>query len=598
MKTLKILLALLFLSFLTSSIFGQLTPKQAISQMGRGINIGNTMEPPNEGDWGNGPVQEFYFDDYKNSGFTNVRIPITWQGHTSATPPYTINAAWLNRVEQVVDWGLKRGLIITINAHHEGFIKNTYTQANKDRFDSIWSQIATRFRNKSDSLLFEIINEPYPISQANIDDLNARVLSIIRKTNPTRIVLFSGNDWASVDKMIAAAIPPNDTNLIAYFHSYDPYPFGLNGPGTYTDADTAATKSIFDRAANWSTAHNIPVVISELGAVNTCAYNSRMYCYFTVIDQSLKHGIAFDAWDDNGGFQIYKRGSNKWNEIKDILIYTYKESPTKLRISQPASDSVILTWTNRTTKNDSIVIERKTSFYAAFDTFAVVGPALNTFVDTAVTIGKTYYYRLLTHIKDSIYPMSYPISISLPYFKKPNPDTTVADSFGIKLLGASDPDAMDAVTYKLTLNGLSLPKWLTFVAGSITLKSNLNLPVIGTYPIVITATDRAGQIARDTFNLTVDYVPSGLKEVADRGDLIIYPIPAKESINISCPVITGSADLSIFDCLGKTVLTKRIEDIKNRADCEIKLSNIPSGVYIVKLSCKNSVLCRKIYVNK
>jgi hypothetical protein len=320
-------------------------------------------------------------------------------------------------------------------------------------------------------------------------------------------VIFSGDQWAAVDRMILAAIPPNDTNLIGYFHSYDPYPFGLNGPGTYgSDADIAATKGIFDRAANWTKTKNIPVVISELGATKLCAYNSRMYCYFTVIDQALSHGIAFDAWDDYGDFTIYDRNLRTWNDIKDILIYTYNESPTKLKISQPASDSVLLNWTNRTTKNDSIVVERKTSVGAAFDTIAIIGPTMTSFVDTAVTYGKAYYYRLQTHIKDSIYPMSYPISIAVK---------------------------------------------LTSIAN----------------------------------------------KIANQKIFTIYPNPAKESIRVSWPNSTGSAEVFIIDCLGNTVLSKKIENIQNQ-DCAISLSNIPSGMYILKFKNNSAVFCRKIYVNK
>jgi len=570
--------------------------------MQRGINIGNTMDCPTEGSWGNGLIKEYYFDDYKKAGYTHIRIPITWQGHTATTSPYKIDAVWLNRVEQVVDWGLKRGLIITINAHHDGFIKDAYTvQTNRDRFDSIWSQIATRFKGKSDSLLFEILNEPHSsvanmtISQVN--DLNARVLSIIRKTNPTRIVIFSGNEYAAIDRMIAAAVPLNDTNLIAYFHSYDPWPFGLQGTGSYTDADTNGTKNIFDQAANWSKSKNIPVTIDEMGAISTCAYNSRMYCYFSVIDQALKHGIAFDAWDDGGSFTIYERNTHGWSEIKDILIYTYNESPTKLKISQPANDSIILKWTNRSTRNDSIIIERKTALNAEFDTIAAVGPDMETFIDTAVDYKKVYYYRLQTNIKDSIYPMSYPIAISVPYFKTPNADTTVADSFGIKLLKATDPESGDALTYKLTLDGLSLPKWLTYDSKTVSLKSNTNLPVPGVYTIIMTATDRSGQIAKDTFNLTIDYI-LGVKDTEILNGIRVYPNPANESIHIFLPLTEGNIELSIIDYLGRTVLTQKIQNLDNRTEFNLNTSSIPSGAYILKLKNSNSVQCKKIVINK
>jgi aryl-phospho-beta-D-glucosidase BglC (GH1 family) len=399
-----------FIIFTSLEIKAQLNPQTAVKGMMRGINIGNTMEPPVEGTWGNPPVQEYAFDDYKNAGFTSVRIPITWDGHTSTTLPYTIDKSWIDRVEQVVDWGLKRKLFIIINAHHETWIKNNYNADNKARFDSIWSQISVRFKDKSDSLLFEIINEPNPISQANINDLNARILSIIRKTNPTRIVIFSGNQWSNSDQLVAAKIPdPNDKYLIGYYHSYDPYPFGLEGPGTYgSTSDINTTKAKFDQVTNWSAKNNIPVILSEFGAQIKCDYNSRMTYYATIVDQAFKHGVAFMAWDDNGDFPIYARTHGGWNEIKDILIYTDVTSPNQFKSSFLDTTIVKLSWTNRTSVNDSIIVDRGINSASGLIQYAKLSPTVSQFIDSTVLKGNVYYYRLRTNISNSsIY--SYPI---------------------------------------------------------------------------------------------------------------------------------------------------------------------------------------------
>ena len=399
-----------FILVAVQEIKAQLTPQTAVKGIMRGINIGNTMESPVEGTWGNPPVQEYAFDDYKNAGFTSVRIPITWNGHTSMTPPYNIKKSWIDSIEQVVDWGLKRNLFIIINAHHENWIKSNYNANNKARFDSIWSQISVRFKDKSDSLLFEIINEPYPISQANINDLNARILSIIRKTNPTRIVIFSGNQYSNSDQLVAAKIPdPNDKYLIGYYHSYDPYPFGLDGPGTYgSTSDINTTKAKFDQVTNWSTKNNIPVILSEFGAQKKCDYNSRMTYYATIVDQAFKHGVAFNAWDDNGDFTIYSRAPGVWNEIKDILIYTDVTSPNQFKSFFLDTTKVKLSWINRTSANDSIIVDRGVNSASGLVQFAKISPAASQYIDSTVLKGNVYYYRLRTKISNSsIY--SYPI---------------------------------------------------------------------------------------------------------------------------------------------------------------------------------------------
>ena len=285
---LKIECVLFVLCLFIFQVEGQLTPQNAIKGMARGINIGNTMEPPTEGTWGNPPVTSHAFKDYKNAGFNAVRIPITWDLHTTTTSPYKIDETWLKHVEQVVDDGLSNGLYFIINAHHEGWIKDSFSATNVQRFDSIWSQLAVRFKGKSDHLLFEIINEPNPMSLININSLNKQVLQVIRKSNLTRIVAFSGNSYSNSDELLAATIPDTaDKYLMGYYHSYDPYPFGLVGTGLYgSDVDMNATKTKFDQVAAWSVSHNIPVILGEFGYMKGCDYNSRMCAYATAVDQA------------------------------------------------------------------------------------------------------------------------------------------------------------------------------------------------------------------------------------------------------------------------------------------------------------------------
>jgi aryl-phospho-beta-D-glucosidase BglC (GH1 family) len=298
------------------------SPVEAIKLMGRGINMGNTLEAPSEGAWSGGMAQEYYFDDYKQAGFTCVRIPVTWDGHTTTVPPYSVDTSWMDRVEQVVDWGLKRGLFIVLDAHHETWLKTNYTQENMQRFESIWRQIATRFKNKSDRLVFEILNEPHPMSFDDLNNLNSQILTVIRESNPTRLVVFSGNEYDGYGVLINTLIPKGD-HLIGTFHYYDPYSFAGQGQGTWgTDTDQQTLANCFNQVADWSKQHNVPVLLGEFGAVSKCDLDSRHKFYTACVQQALANGFAFTAWDDNGDFQIYQRTTRTWNEIKNILIDT------------------------------------------------------------------------------------------------------------------------------------------------------------------------------------------------------------------------------------------------------------------------------------
>ncbi len=129
MKKFYIVLLVTLFSGIANYSIAQLTPQEAAIQMQKGINLGNTLEPPLEGGWNNPAAQEYYFDMYRDAGFTCVRVPVRWDEHTQDSYPYKIDEAWLQRVEQVVDWGLSRGLFIIINAHHEEWIKSNYSNA-------------------------------------------------------------------------------------------------------------------------------------------------------------------------------------------------------------------------------------------------------------------------------------------------------------------------------------------------------------------------------------------------------------------------------------------------------------------------------------
>ncbi|HKM92442.1 MAG TPA: cellulase family glycosylhydrolase [Prolixibacteraceae bacterium] len=424
----KLTLALLLILFVFK-LNAQPSAQEINAAMGRGINLGNTLEPPREGEWNNKPVQEYYFDDYKNAGFTSVRVPIRWDNYTSKTAPYEVTQQWMNRIEQVVDWGLERGLYIVLNAHHDDWIKTGYDkQSNRDRFDSIWSQIAVRFQNKSEKLLFEIINEPNGLTLANINELNARVLNIIRKTNPSRIVLFSGHKYANSDEMMAASIP-NDPYLIGYFHSYDPWSFAGEANGTWgTTSDRNQLKSKFDKVQAWSEKNNIPVTINEFGAIKQFRdgsttrindYNSRMYHYAAYVEEALNHNFSFNVWDDGGDFGIYERAQHDWSEVKDILIYTSDKSPTNLKLNIKHDSILNLSWTNRDESIDSIFIERRTD-KSEFTKIASLSPDQTSYEDFNLEIEKYYYYKIIYHYNNSTDRPSHPLRSQLkPYFRRP-----------------------------------------------------------------------------------------------------------------------------------------------------------------------------------
>ena len=120
--------------------------------------------------------------------------------YTGTSDDYIVSSNYLDRIQQVIDWSLNQGLVTIIDFHgstlKSEFIytfdsdESEYTHptsakraADNAKFRAIWTQVADRFKNHSDNLLFEVINEPYfHMSKADMDTLNTDILAIIRSS--------------------------------------------------------------------------------------------------------------------------------------------------------------------------------------------------------------------------------------------------------------------------------------------------------------------------------------------------------------------------------------------------------------------------------
>ena len=393
----NLIVSLLLIGFSTS-LQAEMTPQEAITQMTRGINLGRCLEL-SQGDTPRN-IQNYYFDDIVDAGFNFVRIPVQWGWHTGTNPPYTVDSAFLDKVEQAVDWGLAHGLIIIINSHHDRWILENanFTAEDQAKFEAIWSQVADRFQNKSDNLIFEIANEPIDLSISQVDQLNAAVIPLMRANNPTRIIIYSGNGRTVLSEMKAAAIP-NDSYIMSTFHSYDPWSFAGEGIGTWgTASDIQTVVNRFNEAAAWSQQHNIPLMLGEWGTVVENQYptqidtSSRQIFLETYVKEASRTGVAPCIWNDFGWFAIYYPSNspgNRWNYAKDIIMANTNPAPMTFATDPYATGPVSISMT-ATTATDA-------SYY--FTCTAGGGndsgwQASTTYIDTGLTPETTYTYTV------------------------------------------------------------------------------------------------------------------------------------------------------------------------------------------------------------
>ena len=308
----------------------EISPQEAIAKMDIGINLGNTLDAPHEGDWAL-PAQQSYIQAFKEAGFNHVRIPVTWHEHTQLEPPYDIDSDFLTRVEEIVDWAIEQDLYVILNAHHESWLKEDFqSQKNKNRFSSIWIKVAAHFKEKSAKLMFEILNEPNGMTVEEVNEVNIRILAIIRNENPNRLTVFSGNGYTPIDSLIETAIPdPNDQFLIGNFHSYDPWNFAGQCQESWgTNEDKSKLRQIYQNAYDWSVINQIPVMVNEFGAAkydftapeNICDTSERLAYLTHHVSLANEFGVAGSFWDDGGSFSTYDRSNNIWGPEKDVLV--------------------------------------------------------------------------------------------------------------------------------------------------------------------------------------------------------------------------------------------------------------------------------------
>ncbi|WP_397376222.1 cellulase family glycosylhydrolase [Paenibacillus sp. sptzw28] len=376
------LLLALFSPLSPAAASGKESPMQSyVSAMQPGWNLGNTFDAigGDETAWGNPRVTKEFIKEIKKQGFNSIRIPITWSGHMGGAPNYTVDPAWMDRVQQVVDWSLQEGLYVMINIHHDSWMWVNSMPTNHDavlaQFTAVWTQVANRFKDYSSKLMFESINEPFfdGVDDATqltlLDELNTAFFNVVRETgggNATRpLVLPSRVTNASqiyLDSLANTIAKLNDPNLIATIHFYGFWPFSVNIAGyTKFEADTVKDiETTVDNAYNTFVSKGIPVIVGEYGLLGWDATSPdtpqdsvvpehgemlKFIEYFTHYAQ--EKNLTLMLWDNGGRFD---RRTLQWNdpELYNMIMDSLKSRSSTaesdliyVRKGAPAQDTVV-----------------------------------------------------------------------------------------------------------------------------------------------------------------------------------------------------------------------------------------------------------------
>jgi len=303
------------------------TPPDAFTQnarLGRGMNLGNALEAPNEGEWGV-TLKSEYFDWIKAAGFNSVRIPIRWSAHAAASAPFTLNASFLHRVDWAVAQALDHGLAVVINMHHYDEIMLD-PAGHKARFLAIWEQLANHYHDYGSGLFFELLNEPNAnLSPALWNQYLQEAIAVIRPTNPTRTLVIGPGFWYTLSALNSLTLP-DDENVIVAAHYYNPFNFTHQGAewvsgseawlGTRwlgSPSEQQAVVNDLNTIANWGTAHHRPMNIGEFGAYSKADMDSRARWTTFVARTAEARSISWHYWEFISGFGAYDAASNDWH---------------------------------------------------------------------------------------------------------------------------------------------------------------------------------------------------------------------------------------------------------------------------------------------
>lgn len=322
-------------------------PAPALSNLKRGVNLGNALDAPNEGDWGV-TLSSATFELAASGGFDHVRLPVRFSNHAAATAPFALDEEFMQRVDWALDQAQANQLGLVLDLHHYEEIHDDVA-GHQERFVALWTQIATRYRARPDSVLFELLNEPHGFAKGStLADLYRDALTAIRQSNPTRWVVLDATEWADAAALSELSLP-GDAHVAVSFHAYNPKLFTVQGApwmppeyqttgvlfpgppatplapvaavqsalwasnwfGQYNSQPTASNPSgpstirrDFELGSAYASKHGVPVYVGEFAAVDWADDTSRANYLRAVRSEAELRNMAWCVWDDGGHNQL------------------------------------------------------------------------------------------------------------------------------------------------------------------------------------------------------------------------------------------------------------------------------------------------------
>lgn len=336
----QVLIALL--NFGNATVYAQETPFH------RGVNLTNWYQAQ-------GPRQVQYtrysredFENIKHLGFDVIRLPINLHHMTTGTPEYILDPIFLGSLEKVVDWAEELGIYLILDNHTFSVTEDTDPQVGAI-LEKVWSQMARKFRDRSEYVCYEILNEPHGISDALWNSIQQGVVEAIRQEDTIHYIVVGPAGWNSYNNLSAMPVYDDD-KLIYTFHFYDPFlfthqgaswvtpsmseiknvpfpfdearmpamPDGLAGSwvgslfGTYPgEGSGERVRELIDIAVRFRDQRNVPIFCGEFGVYQPNSLEEDRIRWYREVGSYLDSmHISWTMWDYHGGFGLFEEDGN------------------------------------------------------------------------------------------------------------------------------------------------------------------------------------------------------------------------------------------------------------------------------------------------
>lgn len=278
------------------------------------------------------------FMNARKLGCDCIRLPIHFEEICEGIADYTIPENIFAILDKVAAWAEELELYVIFDFHNATHADSQTSADVENLLTPLWTQIASRYKDASKYLIYELMNEPHGIEVPLWNDIIGRVFKVVRSIDPNHYIIAGGADWNSFAAM--KTLPDFQDDMVIYtFHFYDPHTFTHQGASwchmervihipfpydaarmpalpenpteeekqkfaAYPEQGTVAkVEEFFDQYVAFSQERQAPVFCGEFGCFAPFADHEDRVNWYTIVTNLLEErGIARTSWDYYGGF--------------------------------------------------------------------------------------------------------------------------------------------------------------------------------------------------------------------------------------------------------------------------------------------------------